>query len=144
MRKKDMQLINIARNQLNMDEDTYRLMLNRITGKSSLKEMTDSQLIKVKQEMGRLGFKAKPKKSKKEPIKELRPQLALICILWDKLATSGIVNNKSQQGLNRFIKRMTGIEALEWLNSEKASAVIEHLKQWLSRAEGGCNGRKTV
>ncbi|AFE61342.1 prophage regulatory protein (plasmid) [Rahnella aquatilis HX2] len=40
-------LIHIARNDLKMDEDTYRQMLQRLTGSASTKGMALTQLIKV-------------------------------------------------------------------------------------------------
>ncbi|EMW36741.1 hypothetical protein ECP02989422_4724 [Escherichia coli P0298942.2] len=43
-KKRLIQLIHIARNELGMDEDTYRQMLQGLTGKASTKGMDTTQL----------------------------------------------------------------------------------------------------
>ena len=45
------QLIHIARNDLKMDEDTYRQMLQGLTGRASTKGMDLAQLTKVLESM---------------------------------------------------------------------------------------------
>ena len=60
-RAKDMQLIHIAKKDLTMDDDTYRALLLRVTGKSSSKELDDSERDALLKEFKRLGFKVKPK-----------------------------------------------------------------------------------
>lgn len=53
--------IHIAQNQLGMDEDSYRAVLQRITGQNSCKNCDLSQLQRIMAEMQRLGFQpAKP------------------------------------------------------------------------------------
>lgn len=54
------QLIHIARNELGMDEDTYRQMLQGLTGKASTKGMDTTQLNCVLESMKRKGFRVKP------------------------------------------------------------------------------------
>ncbi|MCZ5585907.1 DUF1018 domain-containing protein [Escherichia coli] len=50
------QLIHIARNELGMDEDTYRQMLQGLTGKASTKGMDTTQLNCVLESMKRKAF----------------------------------------------------------------------------------------
>lgn len=54
------QLIHIARSDLQMDEDTYRQMLQGLTGKASTKGMDISQLNRVMESMKSKGFRVKP------------------------------------------------------------------------------------
>lgn len=62
-RAKDMQLIHIAKKDLAMDDDTYRALLLRVTGKSSSKDLNDSERDALLKEFKRLGFKVKVKSS---------------------------------------------------------------------------------
>ena len=65
------QLIHIARNELGMDEDTYRQMLQGLTGKASTKGMDTTQLNCVLESMKRKGFRVKPagKPRKARPVR---------------------------------------------------------------------------
>ncbi len=53
-----------------------------------------------------------------------------------EMAAAGIVRDRSEQALARWVKRETGISALRWLSNEQASGVIEKLKKWQHRATG--------
>ena len=55
-------IINIAKGQLGLDEDTYRALLVRVTGHDSLRAMSDAQHKLVIDEMKRLGFKVSGRK----------------------------------------------------------------------------------
>ncbi|MCP5012619.1 MAG: regulatory protein GemA [Aestuariibacter sp.] len=61
--------IHIARQQLGLDEEVYREVLQRATGSSSSKSMTERQGRAALIELKRLGFKPKPtaKKDKGKP-----------------------------------------------------------------------------
>ncbi|AWX14251.1 GemA protein [Mergibacter septicus] len=58
-RKLLIQKIHIAKNQLNIDDETYRLMLFTATGKRSCSEMNISELSHVFYAMKKRGFRAK-------------------------------------------------------------------------------------
>ena len=122
-KKRLIQLIHIARNELGMDEDTYRQMLQGLTGKASTKGMDTTQLNCVLESMKKKGFRVKParKASSGLPL-DNHPQSRKIRALWLEIA--------------RWIKRETGISALRWLSTEQASSVIEKLKKWQRRAAG--------
>lgn len=49
------------------------------------------------------------------------------------MASMGIVRDSSEQALAQWVKRETGIDSLQWLNSAQASRVIEKLKKWQHR-----------
>lgn len=132
------QLIHIARSDLKMDEDTYRQMLQGLTGKASTKGMDTTQLDRVLESMKKRGFRVKPagKASSGLPL-DNHPQSKKIRALWLEMAAAGIVRDSSEQALALWVKRETGISALRWLNNEQASSVIEKLKKWQRRAAGG-------
>lgn len=131
--------IHVAKKQLGLDDATYRALLSRLTGKDSSKDLTSRQMSLVLAEMERLGFKPIPTKGKK-PVKITRTreqaddeQHRKIWALWLDLAAEGIISEASEAGLAGFVKRQTGVEALQWLSSRQASAVIEALKGWRAR-----------
>ncbi|MCR1304496.1 MULTISPECIES: gp16 family protein [unclassified Enterobacter] len=132
------QLIHIARNDLQMDEDTYRQMLQGLTGKASTKGMDVTQLNRVMESMKKKGFRIKPAgKSRPDLPLDTHPQSKKLRALWLELASAGIVRDSSEQALALWVKRETGISALRWLSNEQASSVIEKLKKWQRRAAGG-------
>ncbi|EAM6083270.1 DUF1018 domain-containing protein, partial [Salmonella enterica subsp. enterica serovar Ealing] len=45
----------------------------------------------------------------------------------------GIVRDSSEEALRRWVKRETGVDGLQWLESDKASIAIERLKNWRER-----------
>lgn len=136
-RQRLIQLIHIAKNKLQLDEDTYRQMLQGITGQVSTKSMNIPDLNKVLDAMKKKGFRISPaKKAQSRLPLDDHPQSRKVRALWLEMADAGIVRDRSENALARWIKRETGISALRWLNNEQASSVIEKLKKWQHRAAG--------
>ena len=67
------------------------------------------------------------------------PQSKKIRAIWLEMHQLGIVNNPAESALCAFVKRETGVAALQWLKPAQASQVIERLKQWKQRAEEKLN-----
>ncbi|STB59335.1 prophage regulatory protein [Citrobacter freundii] len=131
------QLIHIARNDLQMDEDTYRQMLQGLTGKASTKGMDVTQLNRVMESMKKKGVRVKPSgKARSGSPLDTHPQSKKLRALWLEMASAGIVRDSSEQALALWVQRETGISALRWLSNEQASNVIEKLKKWQRRATG--------
>lgn len=131
------QLIHIARNDLQMDEDTYRQMLQGLTGKTSTKGMDVTQLNRVMESMKKKGFRVKPSGKARSGLPlDTHPQSKKLRALWLEMASAGIVRDSSEQALALWVQRETGISALRWLSNEQASNVIEKLKKWQRRATG--------
>jgi phage gp16-like protein len=127
-------LIHIARNNLKMDEDTYRQMLQGLTGTASTRGMDIPQLTQVLESMKKKGFRIKPAGKVKPGLPlDNHPQSKKIRALWLEMAAAGIVRDSSEQALALWIHRETGISALRWLSNEEASSVIEKLKKWQHR-----------
>ncbi|MDM2797245.1 MULTISPECIES: gp16 family protein [Enterobacteriaceae] len=132
------QLIHIARNDLQMDEDTYRQMLQGLTGKASTKGMDTTQLNRILESMKKKGFRVKPAGKARSGLPlDNHPQSKKIRALWLEMAAAGVVRDSSEQALALWVKRETGISALRWLSNGQASSVIEKLKKWQRRATGG-------
>lgn len=132
--RREIQLIHVARQKVGMDEDTYRALLHDRFGVASSTEMGWQQRKQLLDHFKTLGFTAVP--SKKRP--QSRPlagdaQSTKIRELWLTLHGNGKVRNPSETALAAFVKRQTKVDALQWLTTKQASAVIEELKKWLAR-----------
>lgn len=140
-------LIQVAKKDMALDDDNYRLILYSVAGKSSTKQMTVSELRKVLDAFVANGFvvtaKAKPNpkvvpinKDVKLPNRKPRnndPRLKKIWKLWYLLAEHGQCKGNSKS-LNAFCKRQVGVENMDWLKThEDYRAVIEGLKDWCTR-----------
>lgn len=132
MKHKYIKLIHIAKSQLNIDDDTYRHLLQTLTQKNSTKIMTIRELKKVVDNLKAKGFKVKPPK-KAGKITATEPIHKKIRSLWLKLADAGEVKNRSEKAINSYVKRITGVEVMDWLTEKQAMVVIESLKCWQAR-----------
>lgn len=132
--RREIQLIHIARQQTDMDEDTYRAMLHDRFGVSSSKDMDWRQRKQLLDYFKTLGFKVTPSKTRPQS-RALADdaQSKKIRELWLTLHTNGKVRNPDESALAAFVKRQTKVDALQWLSTKQASAVIEELKKWLAR-----------
>ena len=82
--------IHMGKKQLGLDDDTYRDMLEQVTGKRSAKDMTDDDLVKVIQHLDQLGFskrdfgnKPKVKLSKEALIGKIEAHLTENKLHWN-------------------------------------------------------------
>jgi phage gp16-like protein len=129
-KRKDIQLIHIARQQLEMDDETYRAMLWAVARVKSSIELDFAGRKKVLDHLTSRGFKRTRPQSRKLADD---PQSKMIRALWLQLHEVGKVRNPSEAALAAFCKRQTGHDALQWLNGREASSLIEELKKWLAR-----------
>lgn len=127
-------LIHIAKRDLQLDDDTYRQLLITVTGKASTRDMTVPQLDTVLGAMKKRGFRIKTAKkaNSTRPLDD-SPQSRKIRALWLEMTDAGIIRDRSEAALAHWVKRETGVDSLQWLNSEQACAIIEKLKQWQRR-----------
>lgn len=135
--------IHVAKKQLGLDDDTYRDVLRRVTGKESSGSCSITELEDVKAEMVNLGFK--PKKAT-HPRAGKRPLAdgeiaAKLRALWISGYHLAVVTDPSEAALAAFVKRATGgkkggVDALQWMTADDARKAIEALKAWLARAAG--------
>ncbi len=123
--------IHIAKKQLGLDDDTYRDVLERVTGARSAKGLSGKSKDALIGEFKRMGWKggSDRKKSGKRYVR-------LIFALWGELKREGIWENKDVSSLRAFVQKMTGVSDPEWLNFEQANVVIEALKKMGSRGNG--------
>lgn len=130
-------LIHVARRELHMDDDTYRLMLagmKGLDGATSTADLSVPNLLRVLEQLKQKGFKVRPNKKAKRPLAN-DEQSKKIRALWLTLHDMGAVRDPSEEALAKYVLRMTKVAALQWLTAAQASQVIENLKQWMGRVQ---------
>ncbi|MGO1073189.1 gp16 family protein [Lysobacter sp. CA199] len=140
-RKQLITLIHVAKRELKLDEETYRMALVTGGGHASCADMTDAGLKRALAHFRSRGFVARSGRSGDDRRQANDPQSRKIRSLWLQLHAVSAVRNSSEAALGAFVKRMTGIDTLNWLNTEQASRVIEELKAWLHRTSGVSDGQ---
>lgn len=125
-------LIHVAKTKLGLDDEIYRDILKSTTGKDSSKLLTPAQLEAVLDRLKQLGFTVE---SNKTGVKNLASdaQSKLIRHLWLQLYHAGQVKNGSEKALAKFIENRVKVSALQFLSTESADMVINHLRQWCKR-----------
>lgn len=127
-------MIHIAKDQLAMEEDAYRALLWTIGRVSSAADLDWAGRKQLLDHLKKCGFKPTPPKSARngrDPYDD--EQLKKIHALWLELHGAGVVKDPSDRALNRWVKRMTGVDVLRWLKPDQKATLIEALKKWNDR-----------
>ena len=143
------QLIHIAKSKLNMDELSYRVLLDNLTGKTSTTKMTAGELLKVYEAMKDKGFKPQVRKGR-TPVTERAVVKSRIThkirAIWIQMHKDGIVKDGSERALNRFMhntlfnpkhRHPNNIIKLnvQSLDDSEATKLLEILKRWQRRVQ---------
>lgn len=134
--RREIQLIHIAKQQLGMDDETYRAMLFAITRKRSAAELDFAERKNVLDYLKSSGFKVRATgKAKAQPSRALArdPESKKIRALWILLHELGAVKNPAEAALAAYVKRLTKVDDLHWIDGAQAETVIESLKKWAMR-----------
>lgn len=120
--------IHVAKNQMHMDDDVYRNLLQETTGKNSCTEMTLLELQRVIAKMERLGFKPTRKNLGAKPL-----HFTDVSELMNKLAVLLKLTEKSWEYANGMAKQMFQKEQVNQLDAVQlrklvAALNIYHLK----------------
>lgn len=127
--------IHVAQKQLGLDDDTYRDLLQLVTGKRSSKDMTPAEREKVLDEMRRRGFDEGKLKGRRKPLEGKYAKK--LQSLWIAGWNLGIIRNRDDRALIQFVEGRTGIRHPNWLHhAEDGKKAVEALKDWLKR-DGG-------
>ncbi len=123
--------IHVAKKQLGLDDDTYRAVLVRVTGKDSAGKMTEAERLRVVEELRGRGFK----KTSKRPQKDLQgPFAGKLQALWISAWNLGLVRDRRDAALLAFVERQSGISHTRFLiDADDARKAIEALKGWMAR-----------
>lgn len=131
--------LHIAKKQLGLDDDTWRDLLERETGKRSSKDMSEGERGRVLDVLKKQGFKPVSKGSRKGLE---GPYAAKLQALWIAGWNLGLIREKDDAALLAFVKRQTGIDHTRFLRyHDDATRAIEALKAWLAR-DGGVDWSK--
>lgn len=130
-------MIRVACTQLGIDDEQRRQIMRDVAGVSSSTGLDLAAADKVIAHLKKAGFKMRPGTAK-PAAKSSRPladdaQSEKIRALWLTLHALGAVRNPSEAALAAYVKRVTGVDALQWLSSAQASTVIEAQKKWALR-----------
>ena len=140
-RQRLIRLIHVAKRDLSMADDTYRAILELIGKKASSADLTIPELEKVLEHLKRSGFKVRsksksaPKPAQAKPSRPLAQDLESkkIRALWLFLHELGAVKNPSEEALAAYVKRIAGVDALQWISGQQAERLIETMKKWAMR-----------
>jgi phage gp16-like protein len=140
--KKWIQVLHIARKQCGLDDEAYRSLLLGAAGIESSGNITTwKQYNDCLTAFKRLGFKVQSKTSSKSKLKETEPQQGrpecmissrqeyYIRGLWDLASRV-----KDEASLRRMIKRIGGVDNIQWLTRENARKVILALRDITRKA----------
>ena len=130
--------------ELCLSEEDLHAVVYRATGKDSMKKLTQGEINKVTRVLQNIkdsvSQSTKPKRTDEGGNPKTAAQRRKIYALCEELGW-----NDDPKRIQGFVKRMTHIDRLEWLNNEQCEKVIEGLKAMLKREKEAKNkdGKKT-
>lgn len=137
--------VHLAKRDFGLEGDDYRDALEAIVpGKRSAADMTLGELDRVLSTFRQRGWQAdlrpnsRRRGGKFQP--SAKPHVRKVWALWGAMGREGVVAEPSRAALRTFVERMTKCTDPEWLSPEQANIVIEALKAWKRRHQGGCRG----
>lgn len=134
------QLINIAKGKLGLADDDYRDLLERVTGKRSLRDMTEKERLSVLDDLKSKGFQMQRKGGLSG-----KKYVRLIYSLWKSCARLGVIEDGSKTALRSFVAKKSEtqgkrIDDPEFLTYDQASPIIRALKSMETRGKAAANG----
>ncbi len=127
--------VHIAPKQLGLDEDSYRAVMHRVTGRISAADCDVAQLEALVQEFTRLGFRAtaKPVPGKRGTARADHPLARKARAMWISLGLLCAVRETSEPALEAFARRQMGCERFQWANQSQGDRLVEGLKAMAER-----------
>lgn len=124
--------VHVLAKQQGLDEDAYRDLLERETGKRSARNLTDGELRLVCEKLGRpsgVTAAASPAAA--------GPYSAKLRALWISAWHLGITRDRSDAAMIAFVKRQARVDHTRFLvDAKSANKAIEGLKAWIAREAG--------
>lgn len=126
-RKQLMAQIHIAKKDLCLDDESYRAILQRVTGQDSCSKMKTAELVDVVKEMKRLGFQVKSsarsqqKHGKKPSVTQSK--VALIGKIEAMIADLGL----SWDYVHGMAVKMFQIDRVQWLDEQSLYKLTQAL-----------------
>lgn len=122
-RKAALAQIHIAKKQLGLDDDTYRQMLQSLTGKQSCSGMVISELKAVLRHLKKCGFKNKQPRFGQRPNPGVTRQ-PLMNKVEALLADNGLHWNYAHSMAQRMFK----VEKIDWLDPHQLRKLVAALE----------------
>ena len=120
--------------ELHMTDEDLHAVVYRETGKASIKALTQGQINEVARVLQNMkdgvSRSTRPKRTDEGGDTRTIQQRRKIYALTEQLGW-----NNNPQRIQGFVKRITGVDRLEWLNVDQCKKVIEGLKAILKRQE---------
>lgn len=140
-KKRLIQLVHIAATQLGHDAELSKQIKIDVTGKSSCKNMTITELNALYKHYKNSGFKPVSKKPfVKRDASKKADMLDKLRQLWVEMNAQGLLYDGSFTALEKWaanqskrLNKGVAITKLEWLPARQQHALIEQLKQWQQR-----------
>jgi phage-related protein len=136
-RRTELAAIHIAKKDLALTDDSYRAIVWRFSGEKSdsAGALDTTQRRALLDHFRGLGFERKkqPARAGKRPM-AFSPLASKIRALWLSLYHLGEVESPKEESIAAFVQRQTGVEALQWIDIDKADVVIRALRAWCERA----------
>ncbi len=134
VRRAQLAQVHIAKQQLQLSDADYRHVLRAVCRVDSSADLNAQGLKRLLTHFKKLGFVAKPPAPKPHTRALADDALAQkIRALWLMLHELGLVRNPAEAALAAYVRRTTGVDALQWLDSAQARVSIETLKKWAMR-----------
>lgn len=115
--------IHIAKKQLQLDDDTYRVMLQNVAGVSSSKDLTDAGVTKVLAHLQRCGWKPKATAKVGKNPSVGRGRKALVGKIEALLAEA----KRPWSYADAMALHMFGVEKVDWLEVEQLVKLVAAL-----------------
>ena len=138
---KTIPIIHIAKKEFGLAEDDFRDVLERVTGKRSLKEMSEKERIAVVEDFKARGFVVKRGKGRPgQSAISAKAYVRLIHALWGSCSRLGVIEDGSPKALRSFVATKTAakgkrVDDPEFLTYGDASPIIETLKSMERRGK---------
>lgn len=123
-RKQMIQKIHIAKAELKLDDNAYKMLLMEAVDKPSCTMMSDRELMIVLQKMQAKGFKVKSKYGKRPTASASAPNRQL---LMSKITALLTESNKPWGYAHAIAKRSFGIERVQWLTDDQLHKLVQML-----------------
>jgi len=131
-RKSLLAKVHIAKKDLGLDDDTYRLMLETLTGADSAAKLTVPQLVRVVADLRKQGWQGQPQKpaAVRRGKPTARPEAAgYLAKIEALLAEAG----RPWSYASGVARRMYRADSLEWLTAEQMRGVLTALSRDAAR-----------
>lgn len=136
---KTIPIIHVAKREFGLGDDDFRDVLERVTGKRSLRDMNEKERLAVVDDFKAKGFVVKRGHGKGRRYSS-KAYVRLIHALWASCVKLGVIEDGSSKALRSFIANITEtkgrrVDDPEFLSYDEASPIIETLKSMERRGK---------